>query len=135
MWRRFRDRHLARFFRFDPAGRDSRDDRDVPAPPGPGAERRGRAPPPVEGPDVRFGLMLQMEVKAAGARAIADRRGRPWVLGNQGRVHMLLAAHALTKIEKVYGSVFESILGEKVTTKPVQVVTPFSWRVATRVTK
>ena len=49
------------------------------------------------------------------------------MLGNQGRVHMLLAAHALTKIDKIYGSIFEGILGEKVSTKPVEVVTPFPW--------
>ena len=40
---------------------------------------------------------------------------------------MLLAAHAMVKIEKVYGSVFENILGEKISTKPVEVVTPFPW--------
>ena len=48
-------------------------------------------------------------------------------LGTQGRVHMLLAAHSLNKIEKVYGTVFENILGEKISTKPVEVVTPFPW--------
>jgi hypothetical protein len=41
---------------------------------------------------------------------------------------MLLAAHSMQKIETMYGTVFESILGEKITTKPVQVVTPFPWR-------
>lgn len=85
-------------------------------------------PPPIEGPDVRFGENQQFAAKMAGARAIADRRGRPWVLGNQGRVHLLLASQALGKIEKLYGSVFEGILGEKVSTKPVEVVTPFPWR-------
>ena len=40
---------------------------------------------------------------------------------------MLMAAHSMVKIEKVYGTVFESILGEKVSTKPVEVVTPFPW--------
>ena len=33
----------------------------------------------------------------------------------------------MQKIEKVYGSVFENILGEKISTKPVEVVTPFPW--------
>ena len=37
--------------------------------------------------------------------AVADRKGRQWVLGNQGRVHMLLAAYSMQKIEKVYGKV------------------------------
>ena len=48
-----------------------------------------------------------------------DRGGRPVALGNQGRVHQLLAAYALVKIERVYATVFENILGEKVSTKPV----------------
>jgi hypothetical protein len=43
---------------------------------------------------------------------------------------MLMAGHAMAKIETIYGSVFEGILGEKVTTKPVEVQTPFSWRTA-----
>jgi hypothetical protein len=84
-------------------------------------------PPPLDGPDVTFHFAQEKAALALGARPVADRRGRRWVLGNQGRVHMLLAGHALTKIEKVYGSVFEGILGEKVTTKPVEVVTPFPW--------
>jgi hypothetical protein len=65
--------------------------------------------------------------RALGASPVADKLGRRWVLGNQGRVHMLLAAHAMTRIEKLYVSIFERILGEKVTTKPVEVVTPFPW--------
>jgi hypothetical protein len=84
-------------------------------------------PPPIDGPDVNFRLLQAAEAKAAGAMRLADRRGRPWVLGNQGRVHMLMAAYSLVKIEKIYGTVFENILGEKVSTKPVQVVTPFPW--------
>ena len=58
---------------------------------------------------------------------VADRGGRRWVLGNQGRVHILMAGHAMVKIEKVYGSIFEGILGEKVSTKPVEIVNPFPW--------
>ncbi len=85
-------------------------------------------PPPIEGPDVKFGLALQRDAaKAAGARAIGGLGGRRWVLGNQGRVHLLLAGHAMVKIEKLYGSVFEGILGEKVSTKPVEIATPFPW--------
>ena len=82
-------------------------------------------PPPIDGPDVTFKLAQLTASRAAGAQVVRDRRGRPWVLGNQGRVHMLLAAHALTNIEKLYGSIFEGILGEKITTKPVEVATPF----------
>ena len=40
---------------------------------------------------------------------------------------MLMAAHSMKKIESVYGSIFEGILGEQVSTKPVEVVTPFPW--------
>jgi hypothetical protein len=84
-------------------------------------------PPPIDGPDVSFKLAQESAARSAGAAPILDRRRRPWVLGNQGRVHMLLAGHCMTKIEKVYGSIFEGILGEKVTTKPVEIVTPFPW--------
>jgi hypothetical protein len=38
-----------------------------------------------------------------------------------------MAGHSMVKIEKVYGSVFENILGEKISTKPVEIVTPFPW--------
>lgn len=89
-------------------------------------------PPPVQGPDVtlRDAAMRSMqaaEAKAGGARELTDRGGRRWVLGNQGRVHMLMAGHSMAKIERLYGSVFEGILGERVSTKPVEVVTPFPW--------
>ena len=84
-------------------------------------------PPPIDGPDVTFKLAQQKAGHALGAAMIADRIGRPWVLGNQGRVHMMLAGHSMIKIAKIYGSVFETILGEKVSTKPVEVQTPFSW--------
>jgi hypothetical protein len=33
----------------------------------------------------------------------------------------------MVKIENVYGTIFENILGEKISTKPVEVVTPFPW--------
>jgi hypothetical protein len=86
--------------------------------------------PPVDGPDVtlRAALALQKDEAAApGSRAIRDRRGRGWVLGNQGRVHLLMAAHSMNKIETLYATIFEGILGEKISTKPVEVVTPFPW--------
>jgi hypothetical protein len=86
-------------------------------------------PPPIDGPDVTLRVKaLQAEAaRAPGAALIRDRRGRGWQLGNQGRADMLLAAHAMSKIEKIYGAVFEGILGERISTKPVQVVTPFPW--------
>jgi hypothetical protein len=86
-------------------------------------------PPPLEGPDV--GIKAEALQKAAsaatGARQLMDRKGRGWVLGNQGRVHMLMAGHCMVKIESIYGSIFEGILGEKISTKPVEVVSPFPW--------
>jgi len=65
--------------------------------------------------------------KAPGAREVMDRKGGRWQLGNQGRVDMLLAAHAMDKIENLYGTVFQEILNEKISTKPVEVLTPFPW--------
>ena len=49
-------------------------------------------------------------------------------MNNLGKTHQLLAGHAGAKIEQLYGAVFEGILNEKVTTKPVQVNNPFPWR-------
>ena len=40
---------------------------------------------------------------------------------------MLLAAHCMDKIETLYGTIFEDILGEKISTKPVEIVNPFPW--------
>jgi hypothetical protein len=47
------------------------------------------------------------------------------VAGRQAQVHRLLAGHALAPIEELYGAVFTGILGERVSTKPVQAPTPF----------
>jgi hypothetical protein len=86
-------------------------------------------PPPINGPDVTLKFRaLQESAKAApGAGLMADRAGRRWVLGNQGRVDMLLAAHCMQPIETLYGAVFEGILGERISTRPVEVVDPFPW--------
>ncbi len=85
-------------------------------------------PPPIDGPDVTMKFAQAREANAAGAGGIMDRRGGRWVLGNQGRVHMLFAAHCLQPIEQLYGSVFEGILGERISTRPVEVVDPFPGR-------
>lgn len=53
------------------------------------------------------------------------RVGPGVALDNQAKVHRLMAGHAMKKIEQVYGAVFEDILGETVSTQPVQVKTPF----------
>ena len=86
-------------------------------------------PPPIDGPDVTFREKAEAANKAApaGAAMLVDRKGGRWALGNQGRVHMILAAHGMTKIENLYGTVFENILGEKISTKPVEIVSPFPW--------
>jgi hypothetical protein len=89
-------------------------------------------PPPVEGPDVTLRAeeakaKKDLAAAAPGARELLDRRGGRWVLGNQGRVHMIMAGHSMAKIEKLYGTIFENILGEKISTKPVEIVTPFPW--------
>jgi len=84
-------------------------------------------PAPIDGPDVKFRAMQELSAKSAGAVAVLDRRGGRWALNNQGRVHVLLAAHAMGQIERLYGSVFEGILGERITTRPVEIVDPFPW--------
>lgn len=74
--------------------------------------------PPIDGPDVQFRARA-LEAAKDAAGAVPDGKGRRWALGNSGRVHHLLSAYALAKIEKVYATVFENILGERVSTKPV----------------
>jgi len=88
-------------------------------------------PAPIDGPDVTFRAKFDAEqakgLNAPGAANIADKRGRQWVLGTQGRVHVLMAAHSLAQIDRVYASVFEGILGERISTRPVEIVNPFPW--------
>jgi hypothetical protein len=86
-------------------------------------------PPPIDGPDVKLDLQSQAkkEARFTGASPVADRHGRRWSLGNQGRVHMLLSGHAMVKIETIYGAIFEGILGERISTRPVEIVDPFPW--------
>ena len=107
--------------------------------------------PPIQGPDVSFDdeqlaqftarqdaameeaseLSKVRNVRYAGGGLGAGGGGRGcrkcYVLGNQGRVHQMLAAHSMKKIETVYGSIFEGILGERVSTQPVIVNNPFPW--------
>jgi len=85
-------------------------------------------PAPIDGPDVKFRLE-QANLRAAGAAPVRDRLGRGWALNNQGRVDQLLAAHAMGTIEKLYGAIFEGILGERISTPgrgrpPVPVARP-----------
>jgi hypothetical protein len=94
-------------------------------------------PPPIDGPDVRLqekDLNLRQANAAKGAAGgmpgayCHDKAGRRWNIGNQGSVHQILAAHSMAKIENVYGTIFENVLGEKISTKPVETATPFPWR-------
>jgi hypothetical protein len=83
-------------------------------------------PPPIDGPDVRlseveFNARQTAANAAPGARFVNAKGGRRVAVNNQAVVDQLLAAHAMVKIERVYGTVFENILGEKVSTKPVNV--------------
>jgi hypothetical protein len=88
-------------------------------------------PPPIDGPAVEFSALQKAEADAPGAAMLRGKDGRRWVLGNQGRVHMLLAAHSMDKIQNLYGSIFEGILGERISTRPVEIVNPgreLTWR-------
>jgi hypothetical protein len=92
-------------------------------------------PPPINGPDVtleekKFDALQKAANSAPGAREVAcglGGRGRKVVVNNQAVLEQLLSAHSLNKIETLYCTVFESVLGEKVSTKPVNVVNPFPW--------
>lgn len=78
-------------------------------------------PPPVHGPDVSIrAAALMSEDAAKGVAKCAPCVPAPAT--NAPRVHRLLAAYALLPIERLYGTVFEQILGERVSTQPVIVV-------------
>jgi hypothetical protein len=80
-----------------------------------------------QGDDVRFRAFFRqahadrlrrengLDVSAAGN--LAGQR----TLNTQGRVHLLLAAVPLVPIQQAYRLVFERILGEQVSTAPVEV--------------
>jgi hypothetical protein len=52
------------------------------------------------------------------------KRPKYQALKSQGRVHVVLAAAPLAPIEQLYQVVFERILGETISTNPVQVAEP-----------
>ena len=89
-------------------------------------------PPPIDGPDVtlkkdEFDARQNAVNGGPGARYAACKGGGRVAVNNQTLAHQLMAAHCLVTIDRVYGTVFENILGEKISTKPVNVVRPFSW--------
>lgn len=89
-------------------------------------------PPPIDGPDVtisdkKFQELQKDAAAAPGNRYAECKGGRRVVVTNQSLVHQIMAAHSMVPIERVYGTVFENILGEKISTKPVDVVKPFTW--------
>jgi hypothetical protein len=65
----------------------------------------------------RDGVNPVADFADAAFAKVARRKG----LTNQGRVHLLLAAFPLARLEQVYEAVFEKILGEEVSTLPVTV--------------
>jgi hypothetical protein len=89
-------------------------------------------PPPIDGPDVSL-AKKELDARqfnaanSAGAAEIICRGGCKAAINNQGRVEQILAGHAMVKIERIYGTIFENILGEKISTKPVETDRPFSW--------
>jgi hypothetical protein len=75
--------------------------------------------PPLDGPDVTFDEGAQKARSTPGVEMMEGPRGKRFALSNQGRVHALLAHHAMQRIERLYGTVFETILAERITTQPV----------------
>jgi hypothetical protein len=61
---------------------------------------------------------------SVGAGPDLDTLLRNGDLAPQGKVHLLLAAYPLVKIERIYQSVFKNILNEEVSTSPVIEATP-----------
>src|SRR5262249_51415352 len=55
----------------------------------------------------------------AGSTASVGRVLERSRLNSQGQVHLLLSAFPLPRIEQVYPTVFEKILGERISTSPV----------------
>jgi len=84
-------------------------------------------PPPINGPDVRLNAKQEKLAAAPGNRMVRDREGRGVAINTQGTVDQIMAAHSLIKLERIYGTIFENVLGEKISTRPVDIVNPFPW--------
>jgi hypothetical protein len=75
--------------------------------------------PPVEGPDVRFAAT------ATQARdGFPDRKGRCWSMNAQSRIHQVLAAHALVKIERLYPTILQNLMGWRLEDRPWKCIRP-----------
>lgn len=104
---------------FDPPSRETTSDALSYREPGGEPLANLLQPAPVDGPDVTFNETEQKARSTEGAPEFTDHKRRRWAMSNPGRVHALMAAHAMARIERVYGTIFESILGERITTQPV----------------
>ena len=87
-------------------------------------------PPPVDGPDVTIKAAAPASRQGQGGR----RHGSCWIVAAAAGCSAIRAAstcswprHSMNKIETLYATIFEGILGEKISTKPVEIVTPFPW--------
>jgi hypothetical protein len=63
----------------------------------------------------------QLPTASSGDLAVLLNEPANRKLGRQGQIHLLLAANSPLKIEQIYQLVFEKILGETVSTRPVVV--------------
>ena len=79
---------------------------------------------------VQSRLAPRTEFTAEDAATVLDR-GRG--MDNAGRIHLLLATYPLAPIAKVYRPVFERLLNEQVSTRPVQLADAASARPPARV--
>lgn len=76
-------------------------------------------PPPIDGPDVAVRAAQEAPAGAPAHLVARDKAGRRWQMPAAGRVSQLLSSYGMLKIERLYGTVFENILGERISTKPV----------------
>jgi len=75
--------------------------------------------PPVEGPDVRFAATAKQ-----AKDGFPDRKGRCWSMNAQSRIHQVLAAHALVKIERLYPTILQSLMGWRLEDRPWKCLRP-----------
>jgi len=75
--------------------------------------------PPLVGPDVRFAATTKQ-----AKDGFPDRQGRCWSMNAQARIHQVLAAHALVKIERLYPTLLQNLMGWRLQDKPWQCLRP-----------